>query len=40
MGWTEDDEEYVITEDDKKEMQKSIQLVGTVVYECCILTFH
>lgn len=28
MGWTEDDEEYVITEDDKKEMQKSIQLVS------------
>ena len=29
MGWTEEEEdEYVITEDDKKEMQRSIQLVS------------
>ena len=29
MGWTEEDEEeYVITEDEKKEMQKNIQRVS------------
>ena len=29
MGWTEDEEEYVITEDEKKETQKKFQRVRT-----------